>query len=201
VNHAAIEARFNGLVGPRYRTVLLGGAAEPLYVPATKRRPAIIRYTRDYAQSALHELAHWCIAGVERRARADSGYWYEQPPRLPAAQTRFFDVESRVQGLELLLAQLADVRFHVSVDDPDAGAGDFEARVIAQAVGWRQRGFTARMAALMVALCPDWQARLQAFDDSCGRTTSGSRPAVSLEAGAPALLEAGVPAALEAADG
>ncbi len=180
MNHSTIAARFNSLVGPRYRTILIGGASEPLYVPATQRRPAIIRYTRDYAQSALHELAHWCVAGVERRALADYGYWYEPPPRLPAAQTRFFDVESRVQGLELLLAQLADARFHVSVDDPGAGAGDFEARVRAQAMSWRRRGFAARTASVLSALCPDWQARFERLDGSCGSAVSGAHaPAVS----------------------
>ena len=50
--------------------------------------------------SALHEVAHWCIASAGRRRCRDYGYWYIPPPRDATAQTEFFAVEARVQALE-----------------------------------------------------------------------------------------------------
>jgi elongation factor P hydroxylase len=165
LDHREIARRFNAMAGHRYRTVLLGGAAEPLYVPASDAHPAEIHYTLDYAQSALHELAHWCIAGGERRRQADYGYWYQPPPRDALARMRFFAVETRVQGLELLLARAAGVRFHVSVDDPGTDPGEFAAHVHAAARGWLAHGLPSRTRAVFEALAPDWAARLAAWRD------------------------------------
>jgi len=170
MEHFEIARRFNGAVGHRYDTVLIGGAEEPLYKPAAPGRPAEIRYTRDYAQSALHEMAHWCIAGAERRKLLDYGYWYHPPPRAGRAREQFFAVESRVQGLELLFARAAAVRFHVSVDDPGSDPGDFEARVRGAARAWLAAGFPQRTVAVFAALADDWQARIAACQDltACG---------------------------------
>jgi len=162
MNDSEITRRFNAAPGARYRTVLVGGAAEPLYLPGTSDRPAEIHYTRDYPQSALHELAHWCIAGAGRRTRPDYGYWYEPPPRQSVARDRFFAVETRVQGLELLFARAADVRFHISVDDPGSDPGDFEALVRDEARSWLQRGFPTRTREVLAALSSDWQRRVGA---------------------------------------
>jgi len=162
MRHDEIAARFNTLVGPRYRTLLVGGAEEPLYVPASPAAPAEIHYTRDYAQSALHELAHWCIAGARRRQQPDYGYWYQPPPRDAMARERFFVAESRVQGLELLLAQAAGVRFHVSVDDPGAEPGDFAARVEVAARVWLAAVLPARTREVLAALNPHWRPYIDA---------------------------------------
>jgi len=164
VNDREIADRFNRSAGQRYRTVLVGGAAEPLYLPAAPGRCAEIHYTRDYAQSALHELAHWCIAGKARRTLVDYGYWYQPPPRDHAARDRFFAVESRVQGLELLFARVTGVRFHVSVDDPGSDPGDFEARVHAAARDWLGSELPERTRTVLTSLCPDWVGRLGITD-------------------------------------
>jgi len=156
-----IAARFNADVGRRYHACLLGGAVEPLYEPARAGLPARIHYRQDFAQSALHELAHWCIAGAARRALPDYGYWYQPPPRDPALRARFFAVEGRVQGLERLLAHVARVRFHVSVDDPGSDPLDFEARVMASARAWLARDLPPRTQAVLAALSPDWRQRLR----------------------------------------
>ena len=50
-----------------FNTRLEGGAEEPLYLPTTSHDPARILFTRDYFASALHEVAHWCVAGEARR--------------------------------------------------------------------------------------------------------------------------------------
>ena len=46
------------------KTELIGGAAEPYYQPGTPHR---VYFRADYVRSALHEVAHWCVAGLRRR--------------------------------------------------------------------------------------------------------------------------------------
>jgi len=118
-----IAGRFNAFVGRAHGTLLVGGAAEPLYLPARPadgRSRAIIRYTLDYAQSALHEIAHWCVAGAARRMLADYGYWYVPPPRSAAQQAAFFAAETRAQALESVFADACGLKFQVSVDQTGA---------------------------------------------------------------------------------
>lgn len=112
-----IAGCFNRGLGRRYRVRLIGGAAEPVYEPASGNEYATIRYTHDYPASALHELAHWCIAGRERRTRPDYGYWYRPPPRSAAEQQAFCRAELPVQALEAQLSKASGLRFRVSVDD------------------------------------------------------------------------------------
>jgi len=114
-----IAGCFNRNLGRRYRVRLLGGAVEPLYMPGGEGW-ALIRYTRDYPASALHELAHWCIAGARRRALADYGYWYRPPPRSPEEQAAFLGAEVPVQALESCFAAACGLDFRVSLDDLQA---------------------------------------------------------------------------------
>src|SRR5688500_9894460 len=51
--------------------IVAGGFDEPFYRAPRDGAPAEIRFNRDYLNSCLHEIAHWCIAGRERRARDD----------------------------------------------------------------------------------------------------------------------------------
>jgi elongation factor P hydroxylase len=175
VTHDEIAARFAATAGRRYHALLEGGAEEPLYLPPRDGRPARIRYTRDYAQSALHELAHWCIAGPARRTLVDYGYWYRPPPREPGEGARFLAVEARVQGLELLFARVASVRFHVSLDDPGTDPGDFEPAVQAAAHAWLGRSFSARTEAVFAALDGDWRARLSTAEPGAPHTMQAHR--------------------------
>jgi elongation factor P hydroxylase len=108
------------------RTVMVGGASEPLYLPACGRRYAELHYREDFAASALHEAAHWCIAGNARRARVDFGYDYQAPPRSEPAQAAFFALEIKTQALECLFAQAAGVEFSASADNLNADVKQFE---------------------------------------------------------------------------
>ena len=66
MNRAArIEEVFADCFYEDYGTRLQGGASEPLYRPSSGG-DAVIFYREDFAASALHEVAHWCIAGVGR---------------------------------------------------------------------------------------------------------------------------------------
>jgi hypothetical protein len=141
MDHREIAGRFNAAFGRAAfgragvgltsrpdsvdRTRLVGGAAEPVYQPATAERPAIIRYTRDFAPSVLHELAHWCLASPADRRRADYGLIYDPPPRGPLAQRRFYNAEVGVQALERLLAETCGLSFRISTDNP--GVDDWPA--------------------------------------------------------------------------
>jgi len=140
-NDLSIAGLFNTRLGPRYATLLIGGAEEPLYLPATPtRRRAVLRYTRDYARSALHELAHWSLAGPRRRELVDYGYWYSAPPRSEVEQARFFAAELRVQALESLFCEVCGLPFHVSADNIGVDTSEFAARVEATAQAWADKG-------------------------------------------------------------
>ena len=76
-----LEAIFNRLFTERFNTQLIGGVDEPEYIPADDVATHRLYYRQDYFSSALHETAHWCIAGEERRLRPDFGYWYNPDGR------------------------------------------------------------------------------------------------------------------------
>lgn len=104
-----------------HRTRLVAGGDEPLY------RPAVapdgwheIVFRHDYFQSALHEIAHWCVAGAARRQQLDYGYWYDPDGRTRAQQAGFEQVEARPQAVEWVLTAACGRRFAVSLDNLDA---------------------------------------------------------------------------------
>jgi elongation factor P hydroxylase len=66
---------------------------------------------KDYLASALHEVAHWCLAGVERRKLEDYGYWYSPDGRSRGEQSAFENVEARPQALEWILSDTCNSCF------------------------------------------------------------------------------------------
>ncbi len=128
----AIADCFNATFLASERTRMIGGAAEPLYLPVRSGSPAELHYREDYAASALHEAAHWCIAGSERRSLTDFGYSYLPPPRTKPQQDAFFAFELKTQTLEALFADAAGLDFRASADNLDADVQSF-ARAIVEA--------------------------------------------------------------------
>lgn len=129
-----VEA-FNTLFLPSFNTRILGGAKEPLYLPATLDCPATIYFRLDYPSSALHEISHWCIAGNERRLLEDYGYWYEPDSRDLLTQQEFERVEVKPQAVECVLHWAAGLPFQISVDNlafPDYDASHFKHAVMDQ---------------------------------------------------------------------
>lgn len=114
---------FNRAFATTCNTVLRGGASEPLYSPACRKAPAQITYREDFASSALHEVAHWCIAGAARRRQVDYGYWYSPEGRSRTEQVDFERVEARPQALEWVFSRSSGALFSLSLDslagDPD----------------------------------------------------------------------------------
>ena len=129
---ADLELLFAACFRERWRTRLEGGADEPLYLPGTDGAPHRLCYRADYFASALHEIAHWCIAGPARRRQVDFGYWYLPDGRDAAAQRAFEMVEARPQALEWVFSVAAGVPFRPSADNLTGAGGDGAA--FAQAV-------------------------------------------------------------------
>lgn len=115
---------FNTLFGTAFNVQLHGGGAEPDYLPPAYAQsgPMIagrIVAREDFAASALHEAAHWCVASQRQRRLPDYGYAYIPPPRGAPGQAQFFVSEQRTQATECYLARRAGVSFSASADDPD----------------------------------------------------------------------------------
>ena len=126
MNSADIVLTFNKLFAGGYNTILCGGADEPLYRTASiGQAEHQIWFRDDYASSALHEIAHWCIAGRDRRLLDDYGYWYNEK-RNADHQRRFEEAEARPQGLEWILSIAAGVEFRVSCDNFELMSLDVE---------------------------------------------------------------------------
>ncbi|EAQ99264.1 elongation factor P hydroxylase [Congregibacter litoralis] len=137
-----IASIFNAQFFEKYKTCLKGGAAEPLYEPAHGDAPAQIHFRDDYASSALHEVAHWCIAGPARRQQLDYGYWYNPDGRSGEAQAKFLQAEARPQALEWFFACAAGVTFRLSLDNLDAPNDPEMTRTFAAAVLEEARSFS-----------------------------------------------------------
>ena len=99
------------------RTEPICGAAEPYYEPGSLNR---IYFRADYVRSALHEVAHWCVAGRRRRQLADYGYWYSPDGRDAKQQQAFFAVEARPQAVERYFCEAIGIAFSPSVDNVGA---------------------------------------------------------------------------------
>ncbi|MDI9245709.1 elongation factor P hydroxylase [Marinobacter sp. CHS3-4] len=148
---------FNGLFQNSHQTVLVKGGEEPEYVPAAEANGlAQIIFAHDYYASALHEISHWCIAGVERRTLRDYGYWYCPDGRTRSQQQAFEVVEVKPQALECLFSAAAGSRFHISVDNLSGdGAVDetaFREKVMNQAERYLNHGLPPRAETFFQAL-------------------------------------------------
>ncbi|MCG9683607.1 elongation factor P hydroxylase [Vibrio sp. Isolate23] len=115
---------FNATFLDEYNTRLELGGDEPIYLPAGDNQPNHrIIFARGFYASALHEVAHWCVAGPKRRLLEDFGYWYEPDGRTEAVQAEFEKVEIRPQAYEWILSLSAGFPFTVSCDNLN---GEFE---------------------------------------------------------------------------
>ena len=124
-----------------------GGFPEPFYLAPQGGAPAEIRFTRDYLNSSLHEIAHWCIAGRERRQRDDYGYWYRPDGRNGLEQQEFFRAEAGPQALEWAFALACGETFRMSLDNLGgevSGEAEFAAALEGKLAGYLTAGFPER---------------------------------------------------------
>ncbi|HRH77191.1 MAG TPA: elongation factor P hydroxylase [Cellvibrionaceae bacterium] len=147
---------FNELFIPSAHTRLQGGAEEPIYFPSgDARQHNEIHFTRDYCASAMHEIAHWCVAGAERRRLVDFGYWYAPDGRTLQQQSQFEQVEVKPQALEWIFSVAAGMRFRVSADNLSQGMGAsvaFKQAVAQQAQNYCSAGLPLRAGQWVKAL-------------------------------------------------
>ena len=100
INDKLITKAFNSCFKKSHQTILVGGGKEPLYHPSSSPTELHkIIYRHDFFASALHETAHWCIAGKERRKKVDFGYFYQES-RSFSEQEIFCKYEAKPQALE-----------------------------------------------------------------------------------------------------
>ena len=135
-------------------TELIGGAAEPYYEPGSPHR---IYFRADYVRSALHEVAHWCVAGRRRRQLADYGYWYSPDGRDAGQQQAFFAVEARPQAIERFFCEAIGIPFSPSVDNVGAQiepqqSRRFEGRIQEWCDQFERTGLPPRAARFVTAL-------------------------------------------------
>ena len=101
---------------------------EPIYRPADAQTPFHrIIFAHGFYASALHEIAHWCVAGPKRRLLEDFGYWYEPDGRSDERQAEFEKVEVKPQALEWIFSRSANFTFHFSADNLEGNALPSEA--------------------------------------------------------------------------
>ena len=139
MNTCQLERLFNQLFLHSHRTRLVGGAVEPFDRAATIEQVACLYYREDFLRSALHEIAHWCIAGEARRKQDDFGYWYVAEGRSHSEQCAFEAVEILPQAVESLFCEAIGVPFSVSLDDFGAGSAARAASFSQQVVTQKQR--------------------------------------------------------------
>ena len=111
-------ALFNDCFKTSHQTLLIAGKGEPIYMPTNQQQAYHhIEFSYGYFSSALHEMAHWCIAGTERRLKTDYGYWYFPDGRNAEQQKAFEKVEIKPQALEWALSLACNFNFTNSSDN------------------------------------------------------------------------------------
>jgi elongation factor P hydroxylase len=150
---------FDGLFVDSEGTRLVRGGAEPLYLPRSPERPvAEVIFAHGFFASVLHEVAHWCLVGPERRRLQDYGFWYRPAGRTAEQQREFEVVEARPQALEWIFSVAAGSVFHLSADniggDPDTVESEqrFRQRVVEEARALLARGLPPRALRFATAL-------------------------------------------------
>jgi elongation factor P hydroxylase len=138
-----INQLFDDLFLHTESTLLVGGGDEPLYIPATvANTPHQLVFRQNFVSSALHEIAHWCIAGKQRRLQRDFGYWYQPDGRSIDQQAQFESVEIKPQALEWIFSNACGQKFTPSADNLNASDNStadntaFKQALVKQALEW-----------------------------------------------------------------
>ena len=139
---------FNNCFLQSHNTILAYGKDEPYYLPANQQQSHhTIYFAHGFFNSALHECAHWMIAGKARRQLEDYGYWYEPDGRNAEQQILFQQVEVKPQALEWIFSQATGSKFECSFDNLNAPVEDYEQfknAVTKQMLHYQQNGLPRR---------------------------------------------------------
>jgi len=147
-----------------YNTRLVKGDDEPVYLPASENcdNHQII-FAHGYYSSALHEIAHWCLAGDARLLLEDFGYWYLPDGRNEEQQKLFEQVEIKPQAIEWAFCLATNKPFNISVDNlngAETDPSDFTEAVYQQVKMYCQNGFPKKAQKFIRALAEFYQVPL-----------------------------------------
>ncbi|MDN3653905.1 elongation factor P hydroxylase [Thalassotalea ponticola] len=149
----------------QYNTCLVKGDDEPIYLPAGHGAPYHqIVFAHGFYASAFHEIAHWCVAGEQRRLLEDYGYWYAPDGRDAEQQAMFENVELTPQAIEWAFCVASGFKFNVSVDNltgVDVDRYRFQSRVQARVMQFLEDGFPPRAQQFIDALMAFYQTGSQ----------------------------------------
>ncbi|MFT5692280.1 MAG: elongation factor P hydroxylase [Oceanicoccus sp.] len=152
---------FNSTFLKTENTQLVKGEGEPIYLPSNEKSQfSQVVFAHGFFSSALHEVAHWCVAGTERRELVDYGYWYEPDGRNLEQQKEFERVEIMPQALEWIFAVSCDKRFSVSVDNLSGAESDsrpFKMAVYGKVMSLCESGLSGRAASFHEHLADFYQ--------------------------------------------
>ena len=140
-DYACLITLFNGCFEKSFNTRLVCGTDEPIYLPADAQHPYHrICFAHGFFSSALHECAHWFIAGEARRQQVDYGYWYKPDGRTAEEQLLFQTVEVKPQAIEWILSTAAQYPFQFSIDNLEGEDMDHEPfkTAVREQVAWYQ---------------------------------------------------------------
>lgn len=153
--YSDLIAIFESTFFKNFNTKLICGKDEPIYLPADKSYPHHrIVFAHGFYASALHEIAHWLVAGEQRRLLEDYGYWYEPDGRTAFQQAEFEKVEIVPQAIEWAIAMSCGFKFDVSADNLSGIEIDrlgFKHKVHAQLLIYLENGFSERTSELLKA--------------------------------------------------
>ena len=139
-----------------HSTKLVRGTDEPVYLPADEHcEYHRIIFAHGFYASALHEVAHWLVAGEQRRLQEDYGYWYCPDGRDKTQQLAFENVEVHPQAIEWALSVCAGFSFNVSADNlggEQTCRFQFQQRVYEKLKSLIENGFNERTQQLMKAM-------------------------------------------------
>ena len=152
---------FDGLFDKAENTRLIKGDEEPIYLPADDDISFHrVVFAHGFFASALHEIAHWCIAGKNRRLLVDYGYWYAPDGRDELQQKAFEQAEIKPQAIEWAFSLACGKPFDVSVDNLsgiETDRASFKREVFAQLESYCSDGFPERAGKFIESLCQFYQ--------------------------------------------
>ena len=158
---AVLVALFDDLFFDSENTRLVSGVDEPIYLPNDEQFSYNrIIFAHGFFASALHELSHWCVAGVRRRKLVDYGYWYEPDGRTANQQAEFEKVEIKPQALEWIFSVACGRSFSVSVDNlsgEETDSSPFKQAVFDQVCHYIDKGLPSRAEQLCLKLSQYFQ--------------------------------------------
>lgn len=160
-NYQDLISIFEKTFFKEFNTQLVCGKTEPIYLPADHAYSFHrIIFAHGFYASALHEIAHWLVAGEKRRLLEDYGYWYEPDGRTAIQQAEFEKVEVVPQAIEWAIAVSCGFKFDVSADNLSGIEIDrlaFKHKVHQQVLSYLKNGFAPRTQLFIYACAKFYQ--------------------------------------------